>query len=70
MKDRPESVLTPEQVAERRKEEADMPVKPFYPDDWENSFGVPVENHSNIKLDLTGDYESFSDLHDSQGGSG
>ena len=70
VKDNPETALTPEQVEERKKEEADMPVKPFYPDDWDNSFGVPVEDHRNVRIDPAESYESFSELHGSQGGPG
>ena len=54
------TVLTPDQIEERQKQEENMPVKPFYPDDWDNSFGVPVSKHSNIVLDSIDDYKSFA----------
>ena len=52
-----ETNLTPEQVAERKKEEEKMSMKPFYPDDWEGSFGVPVEQHENITLQDDDEYQ-------------
>ena len=52
-----ETNLTPEQVAERKKEEEKMSMKPFYPDDWEGSFGVPVEQHENITLQDGDEYQ-------------
>ena len=53
--------LTPEQVEERKREEEKMPMKPFYPDDWENSFGVPVDKHKNVSLGSAEEYRSFGD---------
>ena len=55
--------LTPEQIAEREAEAQRMAKTPFYPDDWKNSFGVPVKEHTNVTLDTIdsfGTYESFS----------
>lgn len=54
--------LTSAQIEERRREEENMPVKPFYPDDWDNSFGIPVYDHSNVTLDSTVNYQSFSNI--------
>ena len=65
-----ETTLTPEQIEERKKEEADMPVKPFYPDDWDNSFGVPVDEHKNVSIDSTDSYASVSEMREGQGGPG
>lgn len=45
------SSLTPEQIQEREDEAQRMAKTPFYPDDWHNSFGVPVEEHSNVTLE-------------------
>ena len=56
--------LTPEQMTERKKEEEKMSMKPFYPDDWEGSFGVPVKQHENVTLregDLYQSIDEFSD---------
>lgn len=65
-----ETALTPEQIDERKREEADMPVKPFYPDDWDNSFGVPVDEHKNVSIDSTDSYASVSEMREGQGGPG
>ena len=54
--------LTPEQIEERMKEEENMPVKPFYPDDWENSFGVPVKEHGNVTLGDPTEYQSYKNM--------
>lgn len=63
-----EESLTQEQITERQKEEKGMPVKPFYPDDWEHSFGIPVDEHRNVSLDSVEQYQSFSDMSSEQGG--
>ena len=65
-----ETALTPEQIEERKKEEAEMPMKPFYPDDWDNSFGVPVNQHENVKVESTDNYSSMSEIKGAQGGAG
>ena len=51
--------LTPEQIVEREAEEKRMARKPFYPDDWEHSFGVPVREHHNVSLDSI---DAFGDM--------
>lgn len=56
-KDNP--ALTPEQIAEREKEERRMSQKPFYPDDWEGSFGVPVSDHQNVVIETIDEYGSY-----------
>ena len=53
------SSLTPEQLAEREKEERRMTQKPFYPDDWTNSFGVPVTEHSNVSLETIDEFKAY-----------
>ena len=53
------SSLTPEQIAEREKEERKMSQKPFYPDDWEGSFGVPVDEHKNVTIETIDGYGSY-----------
>lgn len=51
--------ITPEQLAAREAEEANMTKRPFYPDDWSNSFGVPVEQHRNVSLSTIDGFGSF-----------
>ena len=51
--------VPPEQQAERQAEEQKMTTKPFYPDDWENSFGVPVDQQRKYDLDMLKDSDSF-----------
>ena len=51
--------VPPEQQAERRSEEEKMQVKPFYPDDWEHSFGVPVNEHRSIDPETLKDSDSY-----------
>ena len=53
------SGLSPEQIKEREKEEQKMSKKPFYPDDWTGSFGLPVEEHSNVTLETMEDFGSY-----------
>ena len=55
-------VETPEKAAEREKEEKKMAMKPFYPDDWDNSFGVPVTQHKNVSLDTMDEFSSYKDI--------
>lgn len=57
------SDLTPEQIAERDAEEVKMARKPFYPDDWKNSFGLPVEEHHNVTLETINGFGSFASLN-------
>ena len=54
--------MTPEKAAEREKEEKKMAMKPFYPDDWDNSFGVPVTQHKNVSLDTMDEFSSYKDI--------
>ena len=63
-----DEALSQEQIEERKENEKGMPVKPFYPDDWEHSFGVPVEGHRNISLDSVERYQSLSDISRDEGG--
>ncbi len=60
--DSKEETLTQEQIEERQNEEKGMPMKPFYPDDWEHSFGIPVDEHKNVSLGSTEQYQSFSEI--------
>ena len=53
-----DSGLSPQQIKEREKEELKMSKKPFYPDDWSGSFGLPVEEHSNVTLETIDDFGS------------
>lgn len=56
----PPGVSVPaEQQAEREAEEQNMPTKPFYPDDWEHSYGLPVENQRSFDLEVLKDSDSF-----------
>lgn len=51
----------------RRKELADS-RKPFYPDDVENTFGIPVSEHKNqIRLDEPGSYQGMSQMGERAG---
>ena len=54
-----DSGLSPQQIKEREKEELKMSKKPFYPDDWSGSFGLPVEEHSNVTLETIDDFGSY-----------
>ena len=56
------SALTPEQIQEREAEAQRMAKTPFYPDDWHNSFGVPVEEHSNVTLDTIDGFNSYDSM--------
>lgn len=42
-----EKNMTPEEIETLKKKEAAESRKPFYPDDVENTFGVPVKEHQN-----------------------
>ena len=46
-----ERTMTPEQLKELRKKENAESRKAFYPQDVENTFGVPVEQHED-KIDI------------------
>ena len=54
------SELTPEQIAEREAEAQRMAKTPFYPDDWKNSFGIPVEEHRNVTIDTIDQFGSYN----------
>ena len=62
-----ETELSPEQTEERKKEERKMSMKPFYPDDWDNSFGVPVGEHRNVSLDSMDEFNNVSSISGRQG---
>ena len=51
--------VSPEEQAERQAEEKNMVKKPFYPDDWEHSFGVPVNKQRTFDLGMLKDSGSF-----------
>lgn len=56
-----EQTMTPEELEELKKKEASASRKPFYPDDVENSFGVPVSEHEDkIKLVDPNSYEGMN----------
>ena len=57
------SDLTPEEITKIDEEEMKMARKPFYPDDWHNSFGVPVEEHKNVTLDKISEFGSYSSMN-------
>lgn len=59
--------LTPEQIEEKQREEIAAKVErklnriPFYPKNWKDSFGLPVEEHKKaLETNLTDGYVEFS----------
>lgn len=52
--------VSAEQIEQREAEEQKMARKPFYPDDWLNTFGVPVEEHHNVTIDTMDEFGSYS----------
>lgn len=56
------SELTAEQIQEREDEAQRMAKTPFYPDDWHNSFGVPVEEHKNVTLDTIDGFNPYDPI--------
>lgn len=60
-KEQLEQTMTPEEITELKKKEAAASRKPFYPDDIENSFGVPVDEHEN-KINLV-DPDSYQGMN-------
>lgn len=55
----PGSAVPDEEKAERKAEEEAMKRKPFYPDDWENSFGIPVKAQRFFDIDMLRNGDSF-----------
>ena len=55
----PGSAVPDEEKAERKAEEEAMKRKPFYPDDWENSFGIPVKAQRLFDIDMLRNGDSF-----------
>lgn len=58
----PGSAVPANEMAERRAEEEATGHKPFYPDDWENSFGVPVNQQRTFDASILRDTDSFVSL--------
>ena len=58
--------FTEEQIRKREAEERKMARKPFYPDDWLNTFGVPVEEHHNVEIPSINLYNSFDENHNNK----
>lgn len=56
--------ISPEQKEERLNEEKKMSMKPFYPDDWGNSFGIPVDEHKNVSIGTLDDYANKNVFQD------
>lgn len=61
--------LTKEQMEEQQKEEIAVKVErrlnriPFYPKEWKDSFGLPVEEHKKaLETNLTEGYVEFSPI--------
>lgn len=54
--------LTEEQIAARVAEERKNIRTAFYPDNWEDSFGVPLSEHSNVTLPSTEGYGTMSEI--------
>lgn len=59
--------LTPEQIEEKQNEEIEVKVErklnriPFYPKNWKDSFGLPVEEHKKaLEMNLLDGYVEFS----------
>lgn len=59
--------LTPEQIEEKQNEEIEVKVErklnriPFYPKNWKDSFGLPVEEHKRaLETNLMDGYVEFS----------
>lgn len=55
----PGSAVPAEEKAERQAEELAMERKPFYPDDWESSFGIPVQSQRVFDIDMLSASDSF-----------
>lgn len=60
-KEQLEQTMTPEEIDALKKKEAAASRKPFYPDDVENSFGVPVNEHED-KIQLA-DPDSYAGMN-------
>ena len=59
--------LTPEQIEEKQNKEIEVKVErklnriPFYPKNWKDSFGLPVEEHKRaLETNLMDGYVEFS----------
>jgi len=59
--------VPPEEQAERQEAEQGMGVKPFYPDDWGNSFGVPVDEERTLDIEKILSSNSFVSIKLDQG---
>lgn len=55
--------ISADEIRKREAEEQKMARRPFYPDDWVNSFGVPVKEHHNISIGSMDDYGSVEELN-------
>lgn len=51
-----------EQIQKREDEEQKLARKPYYPDDWINTFGVPVEEHHNVRIGSMDEFSSYQDF--------
>lgn len=51
--------VSAEQSDNDKADSSQMTRKPFYPDDWENSFGVPVNQQRTFDVDMLKDSDSF-----------
>jgi len=60
--------VPPDEQAERQLAEQGMGVKPFYPDDWGNSFGVPVDEERTMDIEKILSSNSFVSIKLDQGG--
>lgn len=58
----PGTELPPEERAARQAEEQRMTEKPFYPDDWGNSFGVPVDQGRKFDIKSFEDMDSYTPI--------
>jgi len=59
--------VPPDELAERQAAEQEMDVKPFYPDDWGNSFGVPVDKDRTLDIEKILSSNSFVSINLNQG---
>lgn len=71
-KEQLEETMAPEEIDALKKKESAASRKPFYPDDVENSFGVPVKEHEDkIQLVDPDSYQGmnlFTSVGDTGGG--
>ena len=59
--------MPPEEQAERQEAEQGLGVKPFYPDDWGSSFGVPVDEERTLDIEKILSSNSFVSIKLDQG---